>query len=138
MYLHQERCIIKGGKLPMQNDLQKNENPLHEAVRESQNDVPVLPATWQALQKFQSENQQMFYKYVLKRIRKAVELNANVAILFVVQNEVASINKPDFHAAIENIKLQAIEFEDYATAWRCVKLLDQHAANTLIDEIKGG
>lgn len=102
-------------------------------------DVFVLPTnSVPAVNYFLNTNLDVAFKYLMERMKTAVNKNLPVIDLFRVGKtpNIARIEKKDFEKYILEMQQYYVKAEEYENAGMCNKLLDRHRMNMNLDSQK--
>jgi len=102
-------------------------------------DVFVLPTnSVPAVNYFLNTNLDIAFKYLMERMKTAVNKNLPVIDLFRIGQtpHIARIEKKDFEKYILEMQQYYVKSEEYEQAERCNQLLDRHRVNVNLDSQK--
>jgi len=115
---------------PLESLPQNEPNQLQKNL--SNEKIVVLPFNDpQLLSHFSETNREVVYKYLLKRLRKAVKFNMDGIVIFRFNNpqKIASIGRDKYESQLNTMMDWFVETEDYESAGECRDLIRQLTTN---------
>lgn len=85
---------------------------------------------------FLDQNKPLVYKYIVKKIKHAINSNLESVDVFRHHNKVETIKQQDFEKMLDHAIVEFCKIEDYETAAITKKLMDKLKINKLIDDSK--
>lgn len=126
--------VVKDGTTPSQTVLQIHPQPfptMNAVVR-----LPVLPKIDPSLlAEALQENETMLWKYMLRKLRDAITLDAPEAPLFIIEpedNKVACVTRAEYINRLNDMIKHFIAVEEYESIPGCLQLIEQHKINDVI------
>lgn len=83
-------------------------------------------------------NKLVIYRHIVRLMKLAIKNNWDVVEAFRlgVTPQVARINKVDFEKTLSELKTFFVDTEEFELADTCVRLIDKHKVNKLLDDTR--
>lgn len=90
----------------------------------------------QLLSHFAETNREVVYKYLLKRLKKAIHQNMDGVRIFQFNNpnKVAEINRDKYESQLDTMMRWFVETEDYESAGECRDLIRKITKKNVVDQ----